>query len=161
MFGMFFLTLCFYSFLLSTNLKERRCFLVSSLLTLIILKLSPTTRLLWCKCFPLSYEDCSYLATLWSTPLSIMLLETRGQPDSLNSDLPHYLEDLPSCLQKGGCTQAAGRMVLLGKITYSRTLWEHQVSQLYQNKSLHLSRARILGIYRAYIDKDMCSPRTG
>lgn len=54
-----------------------------------------------------------------------------------------------------------GQKIPAWKITCSQTFRGHRVSQPYQNKSLHVSHARIPGIYRVYIDKHMCSRRTG
>lgn len=48
-------------------------------------------------------------------PAVNMLLGTWGQPNSLNFDLPHYLEELLSLLWKRGCPQAGERIFLLRK----------------------------------------------
>lgn len=129
MFGMFFLTLCFYSFSLWMNLGERWCLLASSALTLIIPKSSPkyaSTPLQALSSVIWRLWIC--LVTPWSMLLSNMLLGTWGQPNSLNFDLPHYLEELPSLFQKGGCAQAGERIFLLRK-----SLWAAPSG----NKGLH------------------------
>lgn len=65
---------------------------------------------------------------------------------SLNFDPPHYLEELPSP-SKTWLHTSWGMNFPAQKITLSCTFREHRAAQPYQNGSLQLSHARIVGTH--------------
>lgn len=162
MFSMFFLTLCFYSFLHSTNLRKRWCLLTSSFLTLIIFKPPPIKHhfgasafLCYMKtvklfCYPLVHPAVYYV---------IGDMRTTGQSQLWSPSPSQKAAKSPS--ERWLLHMSCGQNIPTWKITYSRTFRGHRVSQSYQNKSLHPGHARILGIQRVCIDKHTCSPHTG
>lgn len=144
MFGVFFLTLCFYSFLLSVSLRQRWCFLASSVLTLIILKPSPVTYLQVLS--SVIYRLWSCLATPdppWC-PLCYLGHRTTRQSQLWSPSLSRRAAKSPS---KRWLQMSCGQNIPAWKITYSCTFTGNRVSKPYQNKSLHLSHARIPWIY--------------